>query len=171
MIRASSTPPSGQPVGSARGRERRGGHPAGDVASARTVEEVAHHLDRAGLVGTLSSRDGEESPRIGKRRLEAVQRVDVRVRELAAVNPSRQGTGTTLTALIARPSDSVVMIAHLGDGRAYAHEHGRRLTRDHTWVAQQLAAGRLTPEQASTSFSAFSHARGGRGEQIGAYVG
>ncbi|MDE2774079.1 MAG: protein phosphatase 2C domain-containing protein [Gemmatimonadota bacterium] len=111
---------------------------------------MAYHLDRAGLVGTLNSRDGEESPRIGKRRLEAVQRVDVRVRELAAVNPSRQGTGTTLTALIARPSDSVVMIAHLGDGRAYAHEHGRcrRLTRDHTWAAQQLAAGRLTPEQA-----------------------
>ena len=122
-----------------------GGHPARDVASASAVEEVACQLDQAGL-GALNPSDGEESPRIGERMLEP----DVRIRELTAMNPSRQGMGTTLAALVAKTSESVVRIARLGDSRAYAYEHGRvrRLTRDHPWLAQQLAAGRHAAGQA-----------------------
>ena len=125
-----------------------GGHPAGDVASALAVEEVAHHLSRADAA-TPGSADPEASPRLGEIMLEAVRRADARIREAAAANPSQQGMGTTLIALTARPGEDVVRITHVGDSRAYVLEDGRihQLTRDHTWVEQQLAAGLLTPGQ------------------------
>lgn len=80
----------------------------------------------------LNSREGDESPRIGERMFGPVQRVDVRIRELTAMNSSPQGIGTTLTALIARAGESVIRIAHSGDSRACEHGRVRRLTRDHT---------------------------------------
>jgi serine/threonine protein phosphatase PrpC len=43
-----------------------------------------------------------------------------------------------------------LVIAHIGDSRAYLIRSGRAwpLTRDHTWVADALARGLLTPQEA-----------------------
>jgi PPM family protein phosphatase len=116
-----------------------GGHPAGDVASALAAEEALQTLCDPG------SRDG-----LGERMLQAVQRADARVRRDAAADPTREGMGTTLTALIAPPGVGRVVIGHVGDSRAYLFAGGRlrQLTRDHTWVEDQVAGGRLTREQA-----------------------
>jgi len=46
-----------------------------------------------------------------------------------------------------------VVIGHVGDSRAYI-VHGdviRPLTRDHSWVAEEVEAGRMTQEQARVS--------------------
>jgi hypothetical protein len=58
--------------------------------------------------------------------------------------------GTTLTAVVVKGEDLV--IAHVGDSRAYLIRNGemRQLTRDHTWVAEAMRAGTITPEEART---------------------
>lgn len=58
---------------------------------------------------------------------------------------------TTLVAAIAQGPR--VWIANVGDSRAYLATDGglRQLTEDHSWVAEQVRAGRLSTEQARTS--------------------
>jgi protein phosphatase len=58
--------------------------------------------------------------------------------------------GTTLTAIAFPRGASSCALAHVGDSRAYRLRDGRLdlLTRDHTWVQDQVDAGRLDPEQA-----------------------
>jgi len=117
-----------------------GGHPAGDVASALAVEEVQRTMR-------------EESSRlpVGERMVEAVRSADRRIRDLAIENPSQRGMGTTLTALLAGGNaGGQITIGHVGDSRAYLMEGGRivQLTRDHTWVEEQVRSGTLTPQQA-----------------------
>lgn len=62
--------------------------------------------------------------------------------------PANQG-GTTLTAAVVH--HGMATIAHVGDSRAYLlHKGGlRQLTHDHTWVAEQVRAGKLTAEEAA----------------------
>jgi protein phosphatase len=57
--------------------------------------------------------------------------------------------GTTATALRVR-TDGRYVIAHIGDSRAYLWRDGelRRVTRDHSWVQEQVDRGLITPEQA-----------------------
>jgi serine/threonine protein phosphatase PrpC len=116
-----------------------GGHPAGDVASATAVEEVGRHL-----------RDPSSGEALGGRMLQAVLRADARVRDVGSADPARHGMGTTVTALIAPAGTGRVVIGHVGDSRAYVFERGtiRQLTRDHTWIEQQIATGALTRDEA-----------------------
>ncbi len=58
---------------------------------------------------------------------------------------------TTLVAALVEGSQA--WIANVGDSRAYLARDGglRQLTEDHSWVADQVRAGRLTPEEARKS--------------------
>jgi protein phosphatase len=117
-----------------------GGHPAGDVASALAATEVRLHLE--------ASRGSSLPP--GDAMAEAVHKADARVREAGDSAPDRTGMGTTLTALLVQPPRSRAVIGHVGDSRAYVYERGRlrQLSRDHTWVQQQIDAGALAPGDA-----------------------
>ncbi|MCC6176541.1 MAG: GAF domain-containing protein [Chloroflexi bacterium] len=57
---------------------------------------------------------------------------------------------TTLLAAVIQGDD--LWIANAGDCRAYLLRRGalRQLTRDHTWVAEQVALGKLRPEDVAT---------------------
>ncbi len=59
--------------------------------------------------------------------------------------------GTTAVAALVRRN--IAMVANVGDCRAYLVRDGqpRQLTRDHSFVAEQVAAGILTAEQAKMS--------------------
>jgi serine/threonine protein phosphatase PrpC len=64
--------------------------------------------------------------------------------------PDMKGMGTTVTVALVRGQR--VLIAHVGDSRAY-HVSGRKrdihqITSDHSFVEALLAAGHITPEQA-----------------------
>lgn len=64
-------------------------------------------------------------------------------------NPSLRGMGTTLTmALI--DHDGRATLGHVGDSRAYLLRDGelRQLTLDHTVIAEYLATGKITEEEA-----------------------
>jgi protein phosphatase len=120
-----------------------GGHAAGDVASALAVATLDAAIPRA------------PSPRIAAdtlaTRLQAAfQAAHETILEQAARQREQAGMGTTLTALAPLRSSAECVIAHLGDSRAYRLRHGVlvQLTHDHTWVQQQVDAGKLSPVQA-----------------------
>nr|MCU0281762.1 protein phosphatase 2C domain-containing protein [Acidimicrobiia bacterium] len=63
--------------------------------------------------------------------------------------PRLAGMGTTMTLAIFSPG--AVEIGHIGDSRAYLYREGAlaQLTRDHSLMADMIASGELTPEQAA----------------------
>jgi protein phosphatase len=69
----------------------------------------------------------------------------------ASLEPDCQGMGTTLVLALLRARDMIV--AHVGDSRAYCLRQGRlhALTRDHSLLQQQVDAGLMTAEQARKS--------------------
>jgi protein phosphatase len=64
--------------------------------------------------------------------------------------PEKLGMGTTLTALSPLCPEAAVVIAHIGDSRAYRLRRSElaQLTVDHTWVQRQMEEGKLTLKQA-----------------------
>jgi len=77
-----------------------------------------------------------------------VQAANLAVLDTAREQPRLTGMGTTMT--LARLEDGRYEIAHVGDSRAYLLRAGElsQLTRDHSFVADMVAEGRLTPEEA-----------------------
>jgi protein phosphatase len=58
--------------------------------------------------------------------------------------------GTTVVAGLL--NEKILALAHVGDSRAYLYRDGQlsRLTDDHSWVHEQVAAGILTEDEAKT---------------------
>jgi protein phosphatase len=115
-----------------------GGHAAGEVASAAVVASLAQlDEDEAGLdlLEVLAA---------------AVQAANDHLRAMVAADPSLDGMGTTLTALLS--SGTRLGIAHVGDSRGYLLRDGefRQLTHDQTLVQRMVDEGRITEEQAET---------------------
>jgi serine/threonine protein phosphatase PrpC len=80
---------------------------------------------------------------------EALEALNQALYHMATSNSSMAAMGTTVTvALIQGPH---LFIGHVGDSRAYLLHADRlsRLTQDHTWVAEQVQAGWLSPAQAT----------------------
>jgi serine/threonine protein phosphatase PrpC len=127
-----------------------GGHRAGHIASAIATAELRRQLTRPGpLPSSRGAHAGSPSP-LGERMADAVRSADARVRSDAALAPERTGMGTTLTALVVRYEELRTAIGHVGDSRAYLYEKQRlrQLTRDHTWVQEQVDSGVLPVERA-----------------------
>jgi serine/threonine protein phosphatase PrpC len=108
-----------------------GGHRGGEVAShlaLETVEELAQQGE-----GTLADQ---------------VREANRAVFAKSQGDRSVNGMGTTLTA--ARVLEDSVLLAHVGDSRAYLLRAGamRQLTDDHTLVNRMLKAGEITPAEA-----------------------
>jgi protein phosphatase len=118
-----------------------GGHAAGEVASRLAIEALPG-LHEAGPARPDTPADGR------KWLASLVARANRAVYEAARSNPDQRGMGTTLTVLYIRPP--VACFAHVGDSRLYRFRDGRlqQLTRDHTWVQEQVDAGLLSPSQA-----------------------
>lgn len=78
----------------------------------------------------------------------AFARANEVILEAADGDEKLRGMGTTLAALWLRGDEAVV--AHAGDSRLYLLRAGRlhMLTADHSLVAERVARGELTPEQA-----------------------
>jgi protein phosphatase len=119
-----------------------GGPPGGDEASRLAVRTFRRHR--------RTRSDPEVSPEaVGEAMRRAALAAHHAVRRRAAEQPALDGMGTTLTAGQLAAPDTLV-VAHVGDSRCYRLRGTKleRLTRDHTWVAREVAAGRLDPEMA-----------------------
>ena len=110
-----------------------GGARAGEVASevaCRFLMEIVPEADSARLESTVA---------------EANRAIFLKSVE----DSSLAGMGTTLTALVT--TGDGVLVAHVGDSRAYLWREGgmRQLTDDHSLVAELVRRGQLTPAQAA----------------------
>jgi protein phosphatase len=122
-----------------------GGHPAGDVAASLAIATLDAAVPRA-----PSSRIRETS--LARRLRAAVAAAHAALVAHGQAVPACRGMGTTMTALAPLLSEDSCVIAHIGDSRAYRMRAGElsQLTRDHTWVQQQVDLGMLSPAQASS---------------------
>jgi len=116
-----------------------GGHAAGEVASEMAVQIVARSLL------PLQSVNAEGAPALVAQALKDANRA-IYERMLAEVD--KQGMGTTLSVLLM--SDAGYLIGQIGDSRIYLLRDGAlvQITKDHSYVQEQVDAGLLTPEQA-----------------------
>lgn len=114
-----------------------GGHNAGSVASRLATSVVETEMRRGGAAtpDTLL--------------LNALNEANRAVLEYANCDRNCRGMGTTMVAALVFQTKYVV--ANVGDSRLY-HMHDGVLTQvtcDHSYVAELVAAGEITPEQAA----------------------
>jgi protein phosphatase len=118
-----------------------GGHAAGEVASEMAVQIVAKEL---GSLRGLS--DGEAAARMRS----AIRKANAAIFDRTLAEHDKRGMGTTTTVMVL--FSRRYLIGQVGDSRAYLLREGNllQLTKDHSYVQEQVDAGLLTPEQART---------------------
>ncbi len=123
-----------------------GGHAAGEVASALSVEVVEAFILE--LLRRFSNLQAEDEHGVLADLRQAVLWADARVLQEAARNPEFAGMGTTLTLAFA--SGSRLFVLHAGDSRCYLYRGGglEQLTEDHTLVAELVGRGAIEPQEA-----------------------
>ncbi len=111
-----------------------GGHVGGAQASAAAIRTLKESFPPGGRAA-LSARDAL---------LAAYRAANAEIFRTAASIPGSTGMGTTLVAALVRPG--FAFVANVGDSRAYVVRRGSLypLTRDHSWAAEQRAAGSLS---------------------------
>lgn len=129
-----------------------GGHPGGDVASQIAADTTARLLGEA--VTSATSSGALDAPRLLRTAMErSVLSAHAEIRKCGASDPSLDGMGTTLTALAVNAESGAFVVGHVGDSRAYRLRSGKltQLTRDDTWIQEQIERGDILPENAKRS--------------------
>jgi len=116
-----------------------GGHAAGEVASEMAVQIVSRALLQIESV---------LAPEAANRTAQAMRDANRAIYDRMLAENDKQGMGTTASVLVL--SDDHYLIAQIGDSRIYMLRDGAlvQLTKDHSYVQEQVDAGLLTPEQA-----------------------
>ena len=116
-----------------------GGAPSGEVASGIFSDTVRE------LISGVRPFAVEEPEEIVRRTFLLAHR---RIRELAAMEPEHRGMGCTGEMVVF--TDDRYVVGHVGDSRIYLFRGGRlrQVTKDHSFVQEQVDRGLLTPEQA-----------------------
>ncbi len=120
-----------------------GGASAGEVASALTLDVLRQHAQ-----GAMAQLGGLEPAGLESWLSQGIHEANHRVLQAGRDDLSNQGMGATATAGLVFPG--AVVLAHVGDSRAYHLRQGqlRQLTTDHTFVGKLVAQGQLSPEEA-----------------------
>ena len=115
-----------------------GGHAAGEVASEMAVRITSHQI------GSLRGLSDEEA---GDRVATAIRAANDAIFERTLAEHDKRGMGTTATVLVLMPRR--YLIGQVGDSRAYLLRRGefQQLTKDHSYVQEQVDAGLLTPSR------------------------
>lgn len=115
------------------------GRAAGEVASSLALEVLAREVERAPGGWPVT-----------KRLRRAVQEANLALHTKGIAVPELRGMATTLTA--SAIVGGTLVTAHVGDCRLFLlrGDDLTQLTKDHTWVAEQVQYGLLSPEAART---------------------
>ncbi len=116
-----------------------GGHAAGEVASEMAVQIIARTLLPLTCVKSKGARDAVQ---------QSLKDANRAIYERMLAETDKQGMGTTASVLVL--CDHGYLIGQIGDSRIYLLRDGAltQLTKDHSYVQEQVDAGLLTPEQA-----------------------
>jgi serine/threonine protein phosphatase PrpC len=111
-----------------------GGHQAGEVASRIAVETIRQVFGREA--------DGPDVL------IHAIQAANRMVYVEAASDPTKEGMGTTVVCVLLQ--GGLVQAANVGDSPAFLvrEQQARRITRDHSWIAEEIARGAISPDEA-----------------------
>ena len=131
-----------------------GGHVGGEIASAAaidTLKPLDTDVPANEIVGVLE---------------QAVHRANEKLHNIVEGDPSLQGMGTTLTAMLWHGRQ--MALVHIGDSRAYLLRNGElfQITHDHTLVQSLVDEGRISLDEAAShpQRSLLLRALDGRGE-------
>ena len=131
------------PAGSTRGifivADGMGGHAAGEVAS-----EMAVQIVMLGVKSLTGVADGAATRVLA----ESLRKANREIHDRTITEVDKQGMGTTASVLVL--ADSRYLIGQVGDSRVYMLRDGglKQVTKDHSYVQEQVDLGNLTPEQA-----------------------
>jgi PPM family protein phosphatase len=116
-----------------------GGHAAGEVASEMAVQIVIREIKDLKSVA-----DGTANRVLA----EALKLANRAIHDRTITEVDKQGMGTTASVLVL--AESRYLIGQVGDSRVYLYRDGalKQLTKDHSYVQEQVDLGNLTPEQA-----------------------
>ncbi|MDZ4675748.1 MAG: Stp1/IreP family PP2C-type Ser/Thr phosphatase [Gemmatimonadota bacterium] len=118
-----------------------GGHAAGEVASDMAVAMIGKEMN-----GIRNLSDAAASERMG----EAIRGANAAIFDRTLAEHDKRGMGTTVTVMVLFAKR--YLIGQVGDSRAYLFRDGEftQITKDHSYVQEQVDAGLLTPDQART---------------------
>jgi protein phosphatase len=118
-----------------------GGHAAGEVASEMAVRIIAREL------GDVSHTTNAEVADLIRH---SIVEANSAIFQRTLSEQDKRGMGTTATAMVV--VGDKYLIGQVGDSRAYVLRDGAllQLTKDHSYVQEQVDAGYLSPEEART---------------------
>ena len=124
-----------------------GGYNAGEIASGIATEAFRSRLEQR-LREIDITRRSPSSKVLQRLTTDAVEAANQQILDAAINQPEYSGMGTTLVAALFHQNR--VVLAHVGDSRAYRFRHGAltQLTRDHSQLQEQIDAGLVSPEWA-----------------------
>ncbi|HET9426159.1 MAG TPA: Stp1/IreP family PP2C-type Ser/Thr phosphatase [Gemmatimonadaceae bacterium] len=117
-----------------------GGHAAGEVASLMAVQTAMREL--------ADLQEIDDTGNAANRLAEALRTANRNIHERMLAESDKQGMGTTASVLVL--DEKRYLIGQVGDSRVYLLRDGalQQVTKDHSYVQEQVDAGFLTPEQA-----------------------
>jgi PPM family protein phosphatase len=130
-----------------------GGHAAGEVASRLAVETIREWMekylkgDEAVIVGPAAASGSPEASYL----LSSIRLANRIIFDAAKGRQDYAGMGTTVVAALTR--GDTIILAHVGDSRIYRIRDGHivQISRDHSFVQQQVDLGIISSEAAETS--------------------
>lgn len=137
-----------------------GGHNAGEVASRAAIDAIQRAIEETRGWTEQSPWPFEYQPPLGidgNRLNWALHQANVRLRAEGDGARGRAGMATTIAVVLFESDEGGVReptggatIGHVGDSRVYRWRADRldRLTRDHSWVEEQVRAGLITEQDA-----------------------
>ena len=147
-----------------------GGHEAGEVASRVAVDAIAEFVELTGGNQEITWPFGLDDTISyeGNRLKTAVRHANTRVIEATRESAEYEGMATTVAAVLV--DGDIANLAHVGDSRIYLWngESIEQLTRDHSWVNEQIENGAISPEQARSHplRNVVTRALGGRADLV-----
>lgn len=121
-----------------------GGAAAGEVASKLAMQVLDESFSRY----TEALNQGRPMVGIEVLTEKAIRLANRRVHSAAVKHEGQRGMGTTLTVVAI--FEAKAYLGHVGDSRGYLIREGKiyQLTKDHSWVEEQLEKGLITQEEA-----------------------
>ncbi|MBG3873466.1 Stp1/IreP family PP2C-type Ser/Thr phosphatase [Staphylococcus xylosus] len=118
-----------------------GGHLAGEVASQFVIRELQQRFEEENLI------EADQAETWLKTTLKAINR---ELYDKSVENPEYQGMGTTCVCALV--FDNYVVVANIGDSRAYLvnSREIEQITNDHSFVNHLVMIGQISAEEAYT---------------------